>query len=120
MSRVTIDDRLPAFKMKLRNAYDDALGETAKDALIDAKNHAPYAKGGLRREASAEQVVSLKWRISFWIEYARFQEFGGDSRRRVRNYTTAGTGAHFLKNAGDKATDKLRSTLMKHGLRVRV
>lgn len=35
------------------------------------------------------------------IEYARFQEFGGDGRRVVKNYTTDGTQAHYLKESGD-------------------
>lgn len=35
------------------------------------------------------------------IAYARYQEFGGDGKRVVKNYTTAGTQAHYLRDAGD-------------------
>lgn len=35
------------------------------------------------------------------IDYARYQEFGGDGKRVVRNYTTPGTQAHYLRDAGD-------------------
>lgn len=35
------------------------------------------------------------------IAYARYQEFGGDGKRVVRNYTTEGTQAHYLRDAGE-------------------
>lgn len=35
------------------------------------------------------------------IPYARYQEFGGDGTRVVRNYTTPGTQAHYLRDAGN-------------------
>lgn len=35
------------------------------------------------------------------IPYARYQEFGGDGKRVVRNYTTPGTQAHYLRDAGN-------------------
>lgn len=120
VKHVKVTDKMPFFTKALKAVYDDAVSETAKDVLIDAKNHAPFDKGGLRRESEVSQETPLRWRVTFWIEYARFQEFGGDKKRRVRNYKTAGTGAHFLKNAGDAGMTKLRLALSKHGLRIRV
>lgn len=46
------------------------------------------------------------------IAYARYQEFGGDGKRVVKNYTTAGTQAHYLKEAGDSvAKEGMRNYL---------
>jgi hypothetical protein len=76
--------------------------------------------GGLRADSETRQIKKMHWRISFWKVYARYQEFGGDSNRTVRKYTTPGTGAHFLRNAGDEQVKKLVSKFKKHGSRVKV
>lgn len=121
VKHVKVVDKMPIFVSGLKRVYDDALGETTKDILINARNRAPFSgKGALRRESDVSQQTSLKWHISFWVEYARFQEFGGDKKRRVRKYTTAGTGAGYLKKSGDEGLAKLKLILQKHGLRVRV
>lgn len=115
-----LSDKLPAFKRSLDNVLDDAFREAARDTLINAKNKAPFDKGGLRSETEVKKVKSLHYRISFWKEYARFQELGGDSKRRIRNYKTAGTGKGFLKSAGDEQAKKLNMIIRKHVQRVRV
>lgn len=117
---VKIVDKLPSFSRHMKTTLDDAVAEAAKDVLINAKNRAPFAKGALRREADVKQSKMLTYIISFWVEYARFQEFGGNAKRRVRNYTTGGTGAHFLKSSGDEQVSKLAATVKKHALRIRV
>lgn len=114
-----VNDRLPNFRRSLYRVLDDAIGEAAKDTLIDAKNKAPYKDGALRRESDTRQMSMAKHRVSFWVEYARFQEFGGDARRRVRNYSTGGTGKAYLKTAGDNQGKKLVITLKKHAARAR-
>lgn len=114
-----ITNKLPSFARSLYNVLDDALKEAAKDTLINAKSKAPFDKGGLRSESEIENVKPLHKRVSFWKEYARFQEFGGDSKRRVRNYSHSGTGKHFLKKAGDEQSKKLTRTLKKHAGRAR-
>ncbi len=117
---VKVVNKLPSFARRVANVFDDAMGETAKDILISSRQTAPFQKGALRRESDIRQLRPLLWRISYWIEYARFQEMGGDARRRVRNYSTSGTGAHFLKNAGDEQVKKLNGTLRKHAMRVKI
>lgn len=119
MSRVTVEDKLPSFKRSLYNVMDDALREGARDTLIQAKSNAPFKKGSLRSNSDTTKRTKLSWRISFWIEYARFQEFGGDGRRRVRKYSTSGTGAHYLGRAGDAQAKKMRGILNKHSRRAR-
>ena len=119
MSKVTITDKMPQFVTKLHLVYEDALRETARDILIKAKNRAPYDKGGLRANADISKPGYLKQRVSFWSEYARFQEFGGSSKRRVRKYSTPGTGKGFLRTSGDEQSKQLFMTLRKHGARIR-
>lgn len=111
---VKVDNKLPSFTRNMYVTLNTALADASRDVLIDAKTNAPFRKGQLRGDSSFKDVGILKWRISFFKEYARFQEFGGDGKRVVRNYTTAGTGRDYLKNAGDKQRIKLIATLKKH------
>lgn len=113
-------DNLPRFTKNLIPVIDDALREAGRDTLILAKKRAPFEKGGLRSNADLKQVSQLNWRVSFWQEYARFQEFGGDAKRKVRNYSTPGTGKRYLKSSGDEQAKKFTMTLKKHLPRVRV
>lgn len=116
---VTVRDKMPSFKRSLYSVMDDAIKEGARDTLINAKTRAPFDKGGLRSESDLKKVKLLHWRVSFWKEYARFQEFGGDSKRRVRNYSHSGTGKGYLKSSGDEQAKKIKMTLKKHSVRAR-
>jgi hypothetical protein len=120
MSKTVIVDRMPRFKSSAYNVLNDAIIEGAKDVLIKAKTKAPYKKGGLRSQSDTRQTRPLSQRISFWIEYARYQEFGGDGKKIVRNYSTPGTSKGYLKSSGDEVAASLRRTFKKHGLRARV
>lgn len=119
MSAVVVN-KLPKFQKSVHSVLNDALGEGARDGHIKAKTTAPFDKGPLRADSDHRMIIPLLWRISFWKEYARFQEFGGDSKRRVRNYSTSGTGKGFLKSAGDEQADKIVMKFKKHSVRVKV
>lgn len=112
-------NKLPSFSNSARSVLDDAVKEAARDGYIKAKQHAPFDKGGLRSQSHFKKIKQMHQRISFWEEYARFQEFGGDASRRVRNYSTAGTKAHYLKDAGDEQARKISRTFAKHAKRAR-
>lgn len=114
-----IRDRLPQFRGNLNLVLDDAFREGSRDILIKAKTKAPFLKGGLRKDTGIKRVSNLKWRVSFWSEYARYQEFGGDSKRTIRRYSTAGTGKHYLREAGDEVATKFKLTVRKHAARAR-
>ena len=116
--KVRIDDRLPEFAQLSKAVLADALQEGARDILEAAKTKAPFLKGGLRRQSGISVPDRLKRRISFDVEYARYQEFGGDSRRRVRKYTTPGTGAHYLESSGDDVAKRMPFILKKHSSRI--
>lgn len=120
MSRVIVKDKLPLFKKNLYFVYNDALREGSRDILVKAKERAPLKKGHLRADSNFGQIGVLRWRTSFWKEYARFQEFGGDGKRKVRHYTTPGTGKAYLKRSGDEIAKKLNYTFKKHSVRARV
>lgn len=118
-SKVKVTNNLPRFKDSAYKVFDDALREGARDILIISKNKAPHLTGGLRSDNDANKIRNLKWRVSYYKEYARFQEFGGDSSRRVRNYSTPGTGKHYLRNAGKQVSEKILNTFKKHGIRAK-
>jgi len=119
MNKVTVIDRMPAFKISANRVLNDALSEGAKEILYNARTRAPYKKGPLRANSETRQMGILWHRISFWLVYARFQEFGGDGKRVIRNYTTPGTGKGYLKKSGDEVAQRLRNTFRKHGRRAR-
>lgn len=108
---VRVENRINQFANSAKDKFNDALRESAVNILVASKSRAPFDKGGLRSDTDAKQIVRLHWRVSYWKEYARFQEFGGDGRRIVRRYKTAGTGKKFLSTAGDKEVDNLRNRL---------
>ena len=114
-----IINRMPSFSRSVDSIMEDALREGGRDILVKAKTKAPFQKGGLRSESDVSSQGRLKQRVSFWKEYARFQEFGGDSKRRVRNYSHSGTGAHYLRDSGDEQAKKMNMIFKKHGLRAR-
>ena len=119
MSKAIVVDRMPQFKRSAYNVLNDALIEGAREVLFNAKTRAPYKKGGLRGKTEKHQERPLLQRIVFGIEYARFQEFGGDGKKIVRNYSTPGTGKGYLKSSGDEVAAGLTTTFKKHGLRAR-
>jgi hypothetical protein len=115
-----VDDRLPQYSKLLRKALNDGMNELARDVLIDARNNTPFKKGALRRESGVRSPQFLTKIIYYNVEYAHFQEMGGDKKRVIRKYTTAGTGSHFLENAIRKVQPRFSSTIIKHIQRVKV
>lgn len=117
---VRVNNKLPSFAGQANMVLNDALKEGARDVLVKAKTRAPFKSGDLRAASEIKQITARKWRISFWKEYARFQEFGGDSSRTVRNYSTSGTGRAYLKTSGDEVVAKMGIIFKKHAMRVKV
>lgn len=116
---IRVEDKMPRFQVSARSVLADGLKEAARDTLIKARVKAPKRFGHLRAGSEHHAITPLKQRVSFWMEYARFQEFGGDSKRRVRNYSTSGTGAHYLRDSGNEQAKKLPMIFAKHGRRAR-
>lgn len=114
-----VEDRLPQFSAKLIRNLDDGMRELAKDILIQSQNKAPFKRGQLRADSDIKKLKTARYQVRYHKEYARFQEFGGDSTRTIKNYTTPGTGKGYLGDTGDRIFSKAIITLKKHAGRTR-
>lgn len=99
---LTIINNIAKFLVQNERALDRALNRMAVDIERLSKVRVPVDKGQLKSSGKHVKVGPLHYRTEFNKEYAAYQEFGGDGKRIVRNYTTPGTGAHYLKNSGDQ------------------
>lgn len=73
----------------------------ACDKVVEtARPNTPKDKGNLRQDV-LKQVLGLHATLDWRKVYASYQERGmrRDGTRRVKNYTTPGTAAHFAENA---------------------
>jgi hypothetical protein len=124
-----LDDRSKEFMFKNRDALHRSLAEMGADGEILAKKGVPVRDSHLQNSINHVEVSFLNFAISAGghgdstnrkgkkvntADYARFQEFGGDGKRTVRNYSTAGTGKGFLKKAGDTVSKNLINYVRKN------
>lgn len=108
---VKVTDYSSLFVSKSDQAIDAAMGAMAQDIEILAKKKVPVSNtkasgnkrgggGHLQSSIKGMRVAPKHFQVVADKEYARFQEFGGDGKRVVRHYSTPGTGAHYMRNAG--------------------
>lgn len=100
-------DNIKRFYILNTQSMDTMLGRMAKDVQQIAKIRVPYKEGDLQGSIRPNRVAILHHRVDVGggdIKYAHYQEAGQrkDGSHRVRNYTTPGTGKHFLKDAGER------------------
>jgi hypothetical protein len=105
---------MPMFRQKMLVGMDTALSAGATDVLVKSTELAPFENGGLRADKDAKRTGKLEWTIYYYKEYARYQEFGGDKKRTITNYTTSGTGAHYLKKGGDSVAKSIVGQFRKY------
>lgn len=79
-----------------------AVRSMAEDVVKVSNPKTPHSGtrgGGLRSQRRIEQVTPESYRIHWESPYAEYQNRGSrrDGSRRVRNYTTPGTGAGFVE-----------------------
>lgn len=77
---------------------------TAAEQIVQSSSpKTPRDKGNLRQDV-LKTVSGLKGRIEWRKGYAEYQERGSrrDGSRRVKNYTTPGTGPHYAQNAVER------------------
>lgn len=102
-----ITDNTGKFIIANENALNRALEIMAMDTVTLAKTKVPVKKSHLQSSINYTKVNDLNYavyagtKLNATEDYARFQEFGGDGNRNIKNYTTPGTGAHFIKDSGD-------------------
>lgn len=99
---ITIKDYIIKFVLENANAMDRALNRMAVDIERLSKAQVPLRKGQLRASGHFTRVGLLNYNVSYNMEYARFQEFGGDHKRTVRKYTTPGTKKFYLRDPGEE------------------
>ncbi|OQA03766.1 MAG: Minor capsid protein [Planctomycetes bacterium ADurb.Bin401] len=99
--KLVIKDKSDIFKQLTAKRIDRVLFSMANDIQNLAKIKAPHLQGHLQSSIIAMRKPGKKaWMVEANMEYAKFQEFGGDKKRTVKNYTTPGTGKLYLTNSG--------------------
>lgn len=93
-------NKLLDFVRKNSGAMDVALNRMAVDVERLSKAQVPLKHGQLRSSGSHVKNGPLSYSVSYNKKYARFQEFGGDDKRVVKNYSKPGTKSFYLRDAG--------------------
>ncbi len=106
-NRVKIINNLRKFVKKDREAGDIAFERMAVDILRLSKVRVPHGDTGILESSGRYRKIGImKYVVEYGQEgaakaYARFQEYGGDGKRVVRNYTKSGSGKAFLRGSAD-------------------
>lgn len=89
---------------------NEALGKMAQSIKAESQLKAPLSEGGGALRKSV-RIVKANKQVSIIygggsVAYAGYQERGAryDGTHKVRHYTTSGTGAHYLEEAGKRVT----------------
>lgn len=126
MGRMKFDDKTMEFINQNTELMDKALGRMAQDIVVIAKIRMPYKGGDLQRNTAPERMDELKHRVVVNSEYGAVQEKGqrmsgpGAPTKKFKNYTTPGTGPHFLRDAGNQVTKDAMNYLKQAALQVKV
>lgn len=99
-------DKTGEFVTKADQAVDLALGHMSADVERLAKMKVPVRQGKLRASGRHFRYGVKAFRVEFNTAYARKMEFV-----KFQNYTTPGTGAHYLENAGKTVKGKAKNYL---------
>lgn len=104
MASVTVNDNTLHVERDILQRASIFL-RTVADEIVDISTPRTPKKTGSLRNEILKQVLGLKGKVVWGVNYAIFQE-----KRQFRNYTTSGTGPHFAENAVKivvKNTDKI-------------
>jgi len=99
-----VTDKMLAFVRENAVAMDRSLARMAVDIERLSKAQVPLLTGALRASGHFQRKSPLKYQVIYNKVYARFQEFGGDTGRVVKKYTTPGTKKFYLRDAGRTIT----------------
>lgn len=97
---IKITDNIKDFVRNNASAMDRALNRMAIDVERQSKAQVPHDKGQLKASGHFTRLGLLKYKVQYNSEYARFQEFGGDDKRKVLHYSKAGKKKFYLRDAG--------------------
>ncbi len=117
MSAVKVVSNMAKFVSQSTKAFDRALNRMAIDIERLSKAQVPvgptksqnsnsHSSGQLRSSGHHMKVGFLRYVTYYNMEYARFQEFGGDENRTVHNYTKPGSKKFYLRDPGKREAAK--------------
>lgn len=95
-------------KQKSRQTVDLMMGLMAADieASIKTSGDTPFLHGGLRAHAKHIKNGVGEYTVIDDQEYAAAQEAGVTRGHQMKNYSTEGTGSHFMQKAIDKIKER--------------
>lgn len=120
MSKLTIVDNILKFTVEATKAFDRSLNRMAIDIERLSKQQVPHNKGQLKSSGFHRKVGTLKYEVVYNKEYARFQEFGGDGKRVVRNYSKPGKKAFYLRDPGDLVSSRSLQYIKNESSKIRI
>lgn len=105
-STVKVVNNMPRFYRSSTEMMGGALSRMGKDIINISKIRVPFKEGDLMKSAEDVKVSALHRKVLYNEEHAGYQERGKrkDGSRKVRNYSTPGTGKDFLKGAGKQVS----------------
>lgn len=112
--QVIVKDNSGSVKRDITVKANIFLRLVADEVVTVATPNTPKDKGNLRQDI-LKQVLGLTGKITWGKNYAVYQERGYSSGQ-IKNYTTAGTGAHFAANAIKAVYDRAQELMKKAGL----
>ncbi len=116
---LTVIDNIKRFMKNNEDAMDRALNRIAIDVERLSKEKTPLLHGQLRASGHHARIGRLNYIMAFDKVYAAYQEAGGDGKRKIKNYSKAGTGAHYLRDSGDTISQKAVSYFRSEAERVK-
>lgn len=104
---VTITDKSGQWFNGQIGKMNSALGIMANTILKESQAKVPRKSGSLAKNARVV-IGSKKAAVIYPAPYGGYQERGQryDGTHKVRNYTTPGTGKHYLEDTGKKVTER--------------
>ncbi len=116
--KVTFKSNAAEIIARMRLAEDSVAEALSNDVKRLAQQKAPRRSAALQSAARVSKEGAGAYAVVFDLPYAAYQEFGvrSDGSHRVRRYSSAGTGAHFLQDAGD-VIETNTAAMIESGLR---
>ncbi|MFA5634104.1 MAG: hypothetical protein WC973_03055 [Candidatus Dojkabacteria bacterium] len=119
-------NKIKKFAKKDREATNRAYERMCVDIIRLSKIKVPHGKTGILESSGRyRKIKDLQFVVEYGQEgpskaYARYQEYGGDGKRVVRNYTKAGSGKAFLREPADQITRNALHYLISEKRKIKV
>jgi hypothetical protein len=108
--KVRITNNTASFESDVTQKSNLFLRLFAEQVVREAEPNTPKKTGDLRNRV-VKSVLGLKGKIQWQTNYAIYQE-----KKKFKNYTTAGTGPNFARNAVEAVASKADTIMKSIGL----